>query len=129
MKLGSRAKGGLDRAVKTSQREEEIPGYRWVQILAVAIAAGTFVAAFIMARKGGLVYLEYVKDPFGRDVTIGTWIGIPTALAGAVCAYIGGQERPWDAIRIAATVVLTANLLVPTAWLVMALMKAGIIGF
>ena len=60
---------------------------------------------------------------------IGTWIGIPTAFAGAICAYLGGQDRAWDWIRVAATVTLTANLLVPAAWLVMALMKAGIIGF
>ena len=93
------------------------------------IGAGACAAAVVMSRKGGLVYLDYVKDPFGRDVMVGTWIGIPTALAGAVCAYIGGQDRAWDWIRIAATLTLTANLLVPAAWLVMALMKAGIIGF
>ncbi|MEY4034416.1 MAG: hypothetical protein RIR91_686 [Verrucomicrobiota bacterium] len=113
----------------SSTREEEIGGYRLVQILAVLIGAGACAAAVVMSRKGGLVYLDYVKDPFGRDVMVGTWIGIPTALAGAVCAYIGGQDRPWDWIRLAATLTLTANLLVPAAWLVMALMKAGIIGF
>jgi hypothetical protein len=113
----------------SSHREEENGGYRLIQILAVLIAAGAFAAAFAMSRKGGLVYLDYVKDPFVRDVMVGTWVGIPTALAGAVCAYIGGQDRPWDWIRIAATVALTANLLVPGAWLIMALMKAGIIGF
>jgi len=119
----------LDKGVMTSTREEENGGYRLVQILAVLIGLGAFTAAFVMCRKGGLVYLDYVKDPFGREVMVGTWIGIPTALAGAVCAYIGGQDRSWDWIRIAATVTLTANLLVPAAWLVMALMKSGIIGF
>jgi hypothetical protein len=113
----------------TSHREEENGGYRLVQILAVAIGAGAFAAAFVMSRKGGLVYLDYVKDPFARDIMVGTWIGIPTAVAGAICAYLGGQDRVWDWIRIAATITLTANLLVPAAWLVMALMKAGIIGF
>jgi hypothetical protein len=113
----------------TSTREEENGGYRLVQILAVLIGAGAFAAAFVMSRKGGLVYLDYVKDPFARDITVGIWIGIPTAFAGAICAYLGGQDRVWDWIRIAATVTLTANLLVPSAWLVMALMKAGIIGF
>lgn len=113
----------------SSTREEETGAYRFVQILAVLIGIGAFAAAYAMSRKGGLVYLDYVKDPFGRDVSVGTWIGIPTALAGAVCAGIGGQGRPWDWIRIAATLTLTANLLVPAAWIVMALMKAGIVGF
>jgi hypothetical protein len=113
----------------TSIRAEESGAFRLVQILAVLIGAGAFAAAYAMSHKGGMVYLDYVKDPFGRDVSVGVWIGIPTALAGALCAYIGGQDRPWDWIRIAATLTLVANALVPVAWLVMALMKAGIIGF
>ncbi len=113
----------------TAHREEESGAYRLVQILAVLIGIGACAAAFAMTRKGGLVYLDYVKDPFGRDVSVGAWIGIPTALAGAVCAYLGAQDRSWDWIRIAATLTLAATLLVPLAWVVMALMKAGIIGF
>ena len=76
-----------------------------------------------MTYKGGLVYLDIEKDPYGRDLVVGAWVGIPTAIAGAVSAYLGGQGRRWDLIRFSAALMILLNLLVPFCWVVMALIK------
>ncbi len=104
-------------------------GYRIVQVLATFIATGALLAAFLMTRKAGPIYLGLVKDYFERDVTTGIWVGIPTALCGAIIAYLATADRTWDVVRIFATLLLIGNLLIPGYWVILALMKAGVVSF
>ena len=107
------------------QTDEEIPGHRLIQSFAIFMAAVALVSSIMMTYKGGRVYLGIESDPFGRDLVIGTWIGIPTALAGAVCAYIALYGRSWDFFRVTSIALITFNLLVPLSWLVMLLTKTA----
>ncbi len=120
---------GFPRGVSSDPSLEENPGYRLIQGLATFIAAGALAAAFFMTRKAGPVYLGLVKDSFERDVTTGVWVGIPTALCGAIVAYLALADREWDAVRIWATVLLVGNLLIPGYWILLAMMKTGIVSF
>lgn len=76
-----------------------------------------------MSYRGARVYLGIETDPFGRDIMVGTWIGIPIAVAGALSAYLANQDRPRGWIRTVARILLFANLLIPCAWVIVALMK------
>lgn len=105
------------------QPDEEIPGHRLIQSFAIFMAVVALVSSIMMTYKGGRVYLGIESDPFGRDLIIGTWIGIPTALAGAVCAYIALYGRGWDFFRVASMILIGTNLLVPLSWVVMYLNK------
>ena len=103
--------------------DEEAPGYQYVQAFAVLVSIVACVSAAIMTYKGGIVYLGIATDPYGRDLAVGAWVGIPTALAGIVSAYLGGQGRKQGFIRYAAVLMMLLNSLVPLAWIVMALIK------
>ncbi len=107
------------------QTDEEIPGQRLIQSFAIFMAAVALVSSIMMTYKGGRVYLGIENDPFGRDLIVGTWIGIPTALAGAICAYIALYGRGWDFFRVTSIALITSNLLVPLSWLVMLLTKTA----
>ena len=109
--------------VSTTNREEEAPGYQYVQAFAILVSIIACVSAAIMTYKGGSVYLGIATDPYGRDLVVGAWVGIPTALAGTISAYLGGQGRNWDLLRYAAALMMLLNLLVPLAWIIMALIK------
>ena len=122
LKLGSLNQRDLDSCVD-KQNEEEIPGRRLIQSFAIFMALVALVSSIMMTYKGGRVYLGIESDPYGRDLIVGTWIGIPTALAGAVCAYISLFGRGWDAFRLTSLILLSANLLVPLSWIVMSLTK------
>ena len=123
LKLGSLKGAGFAIKVSTTPSEEEAPGYQYVQAFAVLVSIIACVSAAVMTYKGGLVYLDIEKDPYGRDLVVGAWVGIPTAIAGAVSAYLGGQGRRWDLIRFSAALMILLNLLVPFCWVVMALIK------
>ena len=103
--------------------EEDAPGYQYVQAFAVMVSIVAFISASVMTYKAGIVYLDIAKDPYGRDLVVGAWVGIPTALAGAVSAYLGGQGRKWGFIRYSATLMILLNMFVPFAWVVMAVIK------
>lgn len=122
MKLGSLARTGLDSCVE-KQSEEEIPGHRLIQSFAIFMALVALISSCMMTYKGGRVYMGIESDPYGRDLIIGTWIGIPTALAGAICAYIALYGRGWDFFRVSSMTLIGANLLVPLSWIVMSLTK------
>ena len=107
------------------QNEEEIPGHRVIQSFAIFMALVALVSSIMMTYKGGRVYLGIESDPFGRDLIVGTWIGIPTALAGAVCAYIALFGRGWDFFRVTSIILIVANLLVPMSWILMTLTKSA----
>jgi hypothetical protein len=107
------------------QTEEEIPGHRLIQSFAIFMAAVALVSSAMMTYKGGRVYLGIESDPFGRDLIVGTWIGIPTALAGAICAYIALYGRGWDFFRVASIILIASNLLVPLSWIVMTITKTA----
>ena len=106
------------------QTDEEIPGHRLIQSFAIFMAVVALASSLMMTYKGGRVYLGIESDPFGRDLIVGTWIGIPTALAGAVCAYIALAGRGWDFFRVSSVVLIAANLLVPMSWILMSLTKS-----
>ncbi len=106
------------------QTDEELPGYRLIQSFAIFMALVAFVSASIMAYQGGRIYLGIETDPFGRALIISTWIGIPTALAGAICGYIALYGRGWDSFRVTSIVLIAANLLVPLSWIIMSLTKS-----
>jgi len=89
------------------------------------MAAVALVSSAMMTYKGGRVYLGVESDPFGRDLIVGTWIGIPTALAGAICAYIALYGRSWDFFRVTSIILIASNLLVPLSWIVMTLTKTA----
>ena len=107
------------------QNEEEMPGHRVIQSFAIFMALVALVSSIMMTYKGGRVYLGIESDPFGRDLIVGTWIGIPTALAGAICAYIALFGRGWDFFRVTSIILIVANLLVPMSWIVMTLTKSA----
>ena len=48
---------------------------------------------------------------------------------GAIVAYLALADREWDAVRIWATVLLVGNLLIPGYWILLAMMKTGIVSF
>lgn len=121
LKLGSLKRAGFAIHVSTPSSDEEAPGYQYVQAFAVLVSIVACVSAAVMTYKGGLVYLDIAKDPYGRDLVVGAWVGIPTALAGAVSAYLGGQGRKWDLLHYAAALMVLLNLLLPLAWIIMAL--------
>lgn len=123
MKLGSLKGAGFAIKVSTTPSEEEAPGYQYVQAFAVLVSIVACVSAAVMTYKGGLVYLDIQKDPYGRDLVVGAWVGIPTALAGAVSAYLGGQGCRSSLIRYSATLMILLNLLLPSSWIIMALIK------
>ncbi len=123
LKLGSLKRAGFARRVSKPNREEEAPGYQYVQAFAVLVSIIACVCAAIMTYKGGIVYLGIATDPYGRDLVVGAWVGIPTALAGIVSAYLGGQDRKWDLLRYAAALMMLLNLLVPLAWIIMAIIN------
>ncbi len=106
------------------QTEEEIPGHRLIQLFAIFMAVVALVSSIMMTYKGGRVYLGIASDPFGRDLIVGTLIGIPTALAGAICAYMALYGRGWNFFRVTSIVLIASNLLVPLSWIVMFLNKA-----
>ena len=106
------------------QTEEEIPGHRLIQSFAIFMAVVALVSSVMMTYKGGRVYLGIESDPFGRDLIVGTWIGIPTAIAGAICAYMALYGRGWNSLRVASIVLIASNLLVPLSWIVMSLTKS-----
>ena len=106
------------------QTDEEIPGQRLIQSFAIFMAAVALVSSIMMTYKGGRVYLGIENDPFGRDLIVGTWIGIPTAIAGAICAYMALYGRGWDSFRVTSIVLIAANLLVPLSWIIMSLTKS-----
>ena len=106
------------------QTEEEIPGHRLIQSFAIFMAVVALVSSVMMTYKGGRVYLGIESDPFGRDLILGTWIGIPTAIAGAICAYMALYGRGWNYFRVASIVLIASNLLVPLSWIVMSLTKS-----
>lgn len=124
MKLGSLNRRDLDTDVD-KQNEEEIPGRRLIQSFAIFMALVALVSSIMMTYKGGRVYLGIESDPYGRDLIVGTWIGIPTALAGAVCAYIALFGRGWDFFRVTSIILIVGNLLVPMSWIVMTLTKSA----
>jgi hypothetical protein len=105
------------------QNEEEIPGQRLIQSFAIFMAGVALVSAIMMTYKAGRVYLGIESDPYGRDLIVGTWVGIPTAIAGAVCAYIALMGRGWNFFRISSLILLTTNLLVPLSWIIICLSK------
>ena len=121
MKLGSLERSGFAIRVSTTSSDEEAPGYQYVQAFAVLVSIVACVSAAIMTYKGGIVYLGIATDPYGRDLVVGAWVGIPAALAGIVSAYLGAQGRKWGFIRYAATLMMLLNSLVPLAWVIMAL--------
>lgn len=127
MKLGTRRRDGFAGTVQTDHDEDDLRGYRMVQALAVFIAAGAFWSAYLMSRSGLQAYLGHGPDPdlATVDVTVGAWVGIPTALAGAVVSYLAAYERRWGLVRICATLLLAANLLVPLVWTVCWFLKTG----
>ena len=106
------------------QTEEEIPGHRLIQSLAIFMAGVALVSSIMMTYKGARVYLGIGSDPFGRDLIVGTWIGIPTALAGAISAYMALYGRDWNFFRVTSIVLMAANLLVPLSWIIMSLTKS-----
>lgn len=107
------------------QTDEEIPGQRLIQSFAIFMALVALVSASIMAYKGGRVYLGIETDPFGRNLIIGTWIGIPTAIAGAICGYIALYGRGWNFFRVTSIILIAGNLLVPLSWIIMSLTKTA----
>lgn len=117
--------GGFAHPVQSEHNEDDLAGYRMVQALAVLVAGGTFWAAYLMSRAGMEVYLGLRDDPYVREITVGAWVGIPTALAGAIVAYLAAYERRWDLVRLFATLLLAANALIPLAWGVCWLMKSA----
>lgn len=124
MKLGSLNGRGLDRPVP-KQTEEEVPGQRLIQSFAIFMAMVALVSATMMTYKAGRVYLGVDSDAYGRDLVVGTWVGIPTAIAGAVCAYIALAGKKWDFFRVVSITLLLSNLLIPLSWIIMTLSKSG----
>ncbi|PAZ06101.1 MAG: hypothetical protein CAK86_02630 [Opitutia bacterium AMD-G1] len=79
------------------------------------------VQAFSLFLSGGALYL--VADPYDRVVWLGVGMGIPVALCGAVIAVQATLNRPWDLLRVAATILLVGNLAIPAAWGVLWLIR------
>lgn len=123
MKLGSLKRAGF--AIEVSPLpEEEVPaGYPYVQAFAIGVAMIACFSATIMTYKAGVVYLGIQNDPYGRDLVVGAWIGVPTAIAGAISAYLGWQGCRGEIIRYTAALMIFLNLLVPLSWAIMALIK------
>ena len=111
--------------MSTELTEDDSRAYGVVQVFSLLLSAGALYAAILMSYKGGQVFLGYVADPYDRVVWVGAFIGIPTALCGAVIAYLAGMDRPWGAIRVTATALLVGNLAVPAAWGVLWLIRQG----
>ncbi len=105
--------------------EDDSRAYGVVQAFSLLLAGGALYAATLMSYKGGQVFLGHVADPYDRVVWVGVGMGIPTALCGAVIAYLAAMDRPWGALRIAATALLVGNLAVPAAWGVLWLIRQG----
>jgi hypothetical protein len=115
--------------VSTELTEDDSRAYGVVQAFSLLLSAGALYAATLMSYKGGQVFLGHVADPYDRVVWVGAFIGIPTALCGAVIAYLAGMDRAWGAIRVAATALLVGNLAVPAAWGVLWLLRHGYVHF
>ncbi len=112
--------------VQTNLNEDDLKGYRVVQVLSLLIAGGALYAAFLMTRKGGAVYLGLEIDPFEREAMVGAFVGIPTSICGATIAYLAAYERRWGFVRCLATLIFIGNLLIPLTWGVLWLMKSGL---
>ncbi len=109
--------------------EDDSRAYGVVQAFPPLLARGALYAAAILTYRGGEVFLGLVKDPYDRVVWVGVGMGIPTALCGAVIAYLAAMDRPWGALRVAATTLLVGNLAVPAAWGVLWLLRHGYVHF
>lgn len=81
--------------MSTELTEDDSRAYGVVQAFSLLLSAGALYAAILMSYKGGQVFLGRVADPFDRVVWVGVGIGIPTALCGAVIAYLAGMDRGW----------------------------------
>ena len=115
--------------MSTELTEDDSRAYGVVQAFSLLLSAGALYAATLMSYKGGQVFLGHDADPYDRVVWVGAFIGIPTALCGAVIAYLAGMDRAWGAIRVAATALLVGNLAVPAAWGVLWLLHHGYVHF
>ena len=115
--------------MSTELTEDDSRAYGVVQAFSLFLSAGALYAAILMSYKGGQVFLGHVADPYDRVVWVGVGIGIPTALCGAVIAYLAGMDRPWGALRLAATTLLFANHAVPGVWGVLWLLRHGYVHF
>ena len=115
--------------MSTELTEDDSRAYGVVQVFSLFLSAGALYAAILMSYKGGQVFLGHVADPYDRVVWVGVGIGIPTALCGAVIAYLAAMDRPWGALRVAATTLLVGNLAVPAAWGVLWLLRHGYVRF
>jgi len=115
--------------VSTELTEDDSRAYGVVQAFSLLLSAGALYAATLLTYRGGEVFLGLVKDPYDRVVWLGVGMGIPTALCGAVIAYLAAMDRPWGALRVAATTLLVGNLAVPAAWGVLWLLRHGYVHF
>ncbi|MFM2382617.1 MAG: hypothetical protein RL515_604 [Verrucomicrobiota bacterium] len=115
--------------MSTELTEDDSRAYGVVQAFSLLLAGGALYAATLMSYKGGQVFLGHVADPYDRVVWVGVGMGIPTALCGAVIAYLAAMDRPWGALRVAATTLLVGNLAVPAAWGVLWLLRHGYVHF
>lgn len=115
--------------MSTELTEDDSRAYGVVQAFSLLLSGGALYAAILMSHKGGQVFLGHVADPYDRVVWVGVGIGIPTALCGAIIAYLAGMDRDWGALRIAATALLLGNLAVPAAWGVLWLLRHGYVHF
>ena len=115
--------------MSTELTEDDSRAYGVVQAFSLLLAGGALYAATLMSYKGGQVFLGHVADPYDRVVWVGVGMGIPTAICGAVIAYLAAMDRPWGALRVAATTLLVGNLAVPAAWGVLWLLRHGYVHF
>lgn len=123
MKLGSLKRWVFAICVNKTQREDDYTSRPSIPIFAIALAAVALVSSILMSYRGASVYLGLATDAYGRDIMVGTWVGIPTAIAGALSAYLAGQDRPKGLLRNLAYGLIVANLLIPCAWGIVVLMK------
>jgi hypothetical protein len=109
--------------VNKNLRDDDYTSRSSIPIFAIALSIIALVSSMLMSYRGAMVYLGLATDPYGRDIMVGTWVGIPIAIAGAISAYLAGQDRSKGLLRSLAFSLLVANLLIPCAWGIVVLMK------
>jgi hypothetical protein len=123
LKLGSLKRWVFAIRVNKNLRDDDYTSRSSIPIFAIALSIVALVSSILMSYRGATVYLGLATDPYGRDIMVGTWVGIPIAIAGAISAYLAGQDRSKGLLRSLAFSLLVANLLIPCAWGIVVLMK------
>ncbi len=113
----------------SATRESSDRAFRLLQGWGLLVAGLTLVTGIWLTVQGGQVFLGAVADPFDRKVFAALNLGIPACACGAIVAWLAGRGRPWDALRLSATILGALNLATILAWAVLDLVKSGAIRF